>query len=514
MEVYRLMLENFNADNFSYQKLTLEEQQSRGILGRLTGVIADFKHPTRNSRMYKEDLWEATFNNPIMKEKIENRCLFGELGHPTDRQEVDMEKIAICLSEIPKKGSDGKLYGVFDILATPCGKILKTLCDYGCKIGVSSRGSGDTYTDYDGQEVVDADTFECECWDAVLIPAVKEARLQYVTESLNTSKTLKQALQESLDNASDEDKQIMKDKLEELNIDYSPEKVDNIPEVQEEGKADNDGVSLVQELQEALKKNRELEHKLTSLQEKLSVSYTKEANLKDDVAKYRTAIKNLTESSNRVKILEQKISALSTEVKSKDLAIQKQQETIGRLNESRKAVSHKTRALTESLSTKDSKIASLEKQVQNLNESISTINAQNAKAKETLTENIEELKKDSAIKHSEYSKKLARANKLVERYKKTATESVNRYIESQATRLGVTGAEIRNRLTEGFSFDDIDRVCEELQTYKLNISKLPFDISNKRGVRMKVTESYEPIKPANRFSDEIDDQLKSLAGLN
>jgi hypothetical protein len=30
---------------------------------------------------------------------------------------------------------------------------------------------------------------------------------------------------------------------------------------------------------------------------------------------------------------------------------------------------------------------------------------------------------------------------------------------------------------------------------------------------MKVTESVEPIKPASRFSDEIDDQLKSLAGL-
>lgn len=110
---------------------------------------------------------------------------FGELGHPADRQEVDMEKIAICMAEAPKKGSDGKLHAVFDILATPCGKILKTLCDYGCQIGISSRGSGDTYVDENGEEVVDKDTFECECWDVVLIPAVKEARLQYVTESLS-----------------------------------------------------------------------------------------------------------------------------------------------------------------------------------------------------------------------------------------------------------------------------------------------------------------------------------------
>ena len=508
------MLESFNPNNeLEYQKLSTEEQTARGILGRLKGIIADTKNATRNGRKYTEELWEQTFSDPIMKEKIENRCLFGELGHPTDRQEVDMEKIAICLSEIPKKGSDGKLYGVFDILATPCGKILKTLCDYGCKIGVSSRGSGDTYTDYDGQEVVDKDTFECECWDAVLLPAVKEARMSLVTESLNTTKTLKKALCEALESANDEDKQIMKNKLDELEIDYSPEKVDNIDEVKENDEADNDGLELVQELQEALKKNRALESKLTSLQEKLSVSYTKEADLKDDITKYKSAIKTLTESSKKSQGLEQKISALSAEVSSRDETIKKQQETINRLTESRKSMSHKSRALNEDITSRDEKIASLERQVKSLNESIKTINAQNNKAKETLTENIEELKKDSAIKHSEYTKKLSKANQLVERYKKMANDSVIRYIDSQASRLGVTSNEIKNRLSEGFSFDDIDMVCEELQAYKLNISKLPFDISKTKNVRMKVTESKEPIKPANRFSDEIDDQLKSLAGL-
>ena len=509
------MLESFNPNNeLEYQKLSVEEQSARGILGRLKGIIADCKNPTRNGRRYTAELWEQTFNDPIMKEKIENRCLFGELGHPTDRQEVDMEKIAICLAEVPKKGTDGKLYGVFDILATPCGKILKTLCDYGCKIGVSSRGSGDTYTDSYGQEIVDKDTFECECWDAVLLPAVTEARMNLVHESFSRSNnTLKRALCEALETASDEDKQIMKNKLEELNIDYSPEKVNNINEGKENDKADNDGVALVQELQEALKKNRELENKLTSLQEKLSVSYTKEANLKESINKYKLSIQNLADRSRKNDLLENKVKELSAELSLKEETIQKQSDTISRLNESRKSMNTKSRSLNESIEMKDKKIASLETQVHNLNESIKTINAQNEKAKETLIENIEDLKKDSAIKHSEYSKKLTRANQLVERYKKMTNEAVSRYISSQATRLGVSASEIKNRLSEGFSFDDVDRVCEELQDYKINISKLPFDISKTRNVRMKVTESVEPIKPANRFSDEIDDQLRSLAGL-
>ena len=310
------MLESYNLNKeLEYHKLSPEEQASRGILGRLKGVIADFKNPTRNGRKYTEQLWEKTFNDPIMQEKINNKCLFGELGHPAYRSEVDMEKIAICLAETPKKGTAGKLYGIFDILATPCGKILKTLCDYGCNIGVSSRGNGDTFTDYDGQETVDADTFECECWDAVLLPAVKEARLKLVNESLNTDKIkLKKALCEALESANDEDKQIMKNKLEELNIDYSteqednnPEKVDNISVNEENEKASDAGEPLVNALQEALKDKQNLEEQLTSLQEKLSVSYAKEAELKESISKYKFAVQSLTEAAKKVSPLENQI---------------------------------------------------------------------------------------------------------------------------------------------------------------------------------------------------------------
>ena len=205
---------------FEYKKLTEAEQKQRGILGRLVGPCADFIQATRNGRKYSEELWENVFSNDLMKEKIKNRCCFGELGHPTDRTETDMEKIALCLAELPKKGSDGKLYGVFDILDTPNGRILKALCDYGCNIGISSRCQGYLITDLDGNEAVDPDTYDCECFDAVLMPGVEAARLKYVTESLNkeNSKGLKLALTESLKKASDDDRKIMEETLKDLNI--------------------------------------------------------------------------------------------------------------------------------------------------------------------------------------------------------------------------------------------------------------------------------------------------------
>ena len=50
------MLESLANNTFTYNKLTEEEQRSRGILGRLVGVIADTENPTRNGRKYGRDL--------------------------------------------------------------------------------------------------------------------------------------------------------------------------------------------------------------------------------------------------------------------------------------------------------------------------------------------------------------------------------------------------------------------------------------------------------------------------
>ncbi|MBQ6631214.1 MAG: hypothetical protein IJH55_03670 [Romboutsia sp.] len=215
------MLESLNTSVFEYERLKPEEMQRRGILGRLVGVMADTVNPTRNGRSYSSKLWENVFNNPIMKERIENNCCFGELGHPIDREETDMEKIAICMDGLPKKDKDGKLQAVFNILDTPNGRILKTLCDYGCNIGISSRGSGDLVTDFDGNESVDPDTYNCEGWDAVLIPAVKEARLKYVTESLDKkryNKSLRTKLQEALDKETADNRKVMSESLSALGI--------------------------------------------------------------------------------------------------------------------------------------------------------------------------------------------------------------------------------------------------------------------------------------------------------
>lgn len=194
------------------QPLSEEEKKSRHILGRLYGPIATCEESTRNGRKYNKELWEKALSDEVFKEKVANKSLFLELGHPTDREETDMEKVCACIPELPKI-VDGDLYAYVDILDTNNGRLLKTLCDYGFVPGISSRGSGDVMPN----DEVDPETFFLETWDIVQLPAVKKARLQ-MCESLTANGNMRKALRESYDVASEEERKDMKEALDRLDI--------------------------------------------------------------------------------------------------------------------------------------------------------------------------------------------------------------------------------------------------------------------------------------------------------
>lgn len=200
-------------ETLKIQPLSDDEKASRHILGRLYGPIATSNEGTRNGRTYNAELWNRQIDDEILQEKIANKSLFLELGHPIDREETDMEKVCACIPEMPKI-VNGDLYAYVDILDTPNGRLLKTLVDYGFVPGISSRGSGDIM---DNNEV-DPETFFLETWDIVQLPAVKKARLT-VCESVDTETLkMKKALAESLKGSDEKDKKIMEESLNNLNI--------------------------------------------------------------------------------------------------------------------------------------------------------------------------------------------------------------------------------------------------------------------------------------------------------
>lgn len=728
------MLEKLKGKEFEYKKLTEAEQKARGILGRLIGPCADFIAPTRNGRSYSEKLWENVFSNPLMQEKIENKCCFGELGHPENRSEIDMEKVAISLAEKPKKGADGKLYGVFDILSTPNGKILKALCDYGCKIGISSRGQGDV-DDFDNS--VDPDTYECECFDAVLVPGVQAARLKYVTEDFNNNKSklsLKTVLAESLKTANESERKIMIETLNALNLnealnenvkegglaiwaepndqykdyhvevktiskdtnldefnkilkengyevvaeateaefyenddlDYDPDnehkycwlinasmarhwcfkdlesmldwfkqgntndfnnantnkpineklteakaetfEIDDLEDINsEENKTedaktekevdkaseediqepeidneqifldflannfeeekvrkvcklldieiegeeetpedeqaeetpaeedsnmeetpeekidaekeetseteekveeaiDNGAKSLVNSLKEALKTKSDLESNVKSLQEKLAVSDAKVNEIKEECNRYKEAVARLSLLAKSSKDLKEKNSELEKSLKQKTAVIQTQKERIARLAESSRINTEKTK-LTEEVNAKATEL-------KKLNEAITTQQAEYEAKITALNNQLNESKNQTESKINVLTENVAKITNLKESYRKLANKAVNKYIEVKSETLGLTPSDIKRKLGESYTMEDVDQVCEDLKQYQLNVSKLPFSLDRKVGIRVNESKSANALnvnKTAKTLDDDVDESLIKLA---
>jgi hypothetical protein len=515
-------------EKLNFQPLSVEEKLRRGILGRLAGPVASFRSPTRNGRRYSEELWEKVFDNDLVNELFNRGGIPGELDHP-DRDETCSEKIAIIMPEKPKKNKQGQLQAYFDILDTPCGRIAATLAKYGFQFGISSRGSGDTYTDYDGQESVDPDTYTLNAFDLVLIPACKEAVLNLVEGFEGNKKSLNEALSEALNAATDSERQVMVETLENLNIDYESSTEAKEDEAKEEDlnidstdsiAAENSGAEMMKELQEALQQNVELETQIKLLQERLSVCYTKEARYarilertNADLTTVKTELNSkladnqkLTENLNRMKSI---ISEQNIDFKNSS---EQSTRSISELKIELNAEKSSSNKLKEALNEKENQLTqlkeSLNSQKQEFSDKLTNLASQNAKLKEAL----EEARKDSQIIKSQANAKITKSQQLVEKYKSAAKLAVDKYIESRATMLGISKTEISKRLNENYSFKDIDDICSDLQRYRLNMKALPFDLESQKTVRMKINESKKLVDPVSNtgVDDEIDEALFSF----
>jgi hypothetical protein len=269
------------------QPLSEEDKTSRHILGRLYGPIATSKESTRNGRKYNAELWDKALKDDVFKEKVANKSLFLELGHPADREETDMTKVCACIPEMPKV-IDGDLYAYVDILDTKNGRLLKTLCDYGFVPGISSRGSGDIMPN----DEVDPETFFLETWDIVQLPAVKKARLS-ICESYE-GKTLKQVLNESLNNASEEDRKEMTETLVNLGInptEEEKEKGEKIEEAKEAKQFTDTGVEIVNDPDELTECDKVLTED-TDVEEESEEEAKSEETSKDEAEEVKVAEEN------------------------------------------------------------------------------------------------------------------------------------------------------------------------------------------------------------------------------
>ncbi len=275
--------------------------------------------------------------------------------------------------------------------------------------------------------------------------------------------------------------------------------------------ADNDG-AIVEQLQNILKLNKSLEAKIKDLQEKISVGYAKELELTEELDSYKERISKLSKKSKEVKVLTEKLA------KANDLLEKTKAEAEGNVSKLNESIASKDTVanqlkkdkivLQESIEKKNTKIKSLSEQISQYKE---LVESKESDIKE-LEEKYAEGRKDLEQVKSNYTKKLEQQNQIIEKYQRVAKNSVKRYIESQAVRLGVKSDEIMNRLPKNYSFNDIDRICEDLQEYKFNMSNLPFSQSvlnenltvTAKNVNKGITKNINP-------EDEITDYDLKIA---
>lgn len=197
--------------------ITLEEANGgKKLIAR--GEFARSDTPTANKRLYRRSLWEREVSK--LQKRIEERRVFGEADHPADGK-TSINRISHVLTNL-YIDEDGILIGEAEILPTERGKNLEAILKSGCKLGVSSRGTGTLKSLKTGIDEVQED-YSLNTFDFVVDPAnvtsypdiVSEGKtsgedlifegldFESSTETMVTNKGFGQALKASIVNAAE-----------------------------------------------------------------------------------------------------------------------------------------------------------------------------------------------------------------------------------------------------------------------------------------------------------------------
>lgn len=112
-----------------------------GVLLRLIYPVCNIGELNANKRMYERELWDLVLENQDLQEKLSNRNLYGQAEHPKETAS-DLQLTSHIIHEM-WIGEDSRVYQTFDVLDTPCGRIIECLVRAGSKVGVSTRAEGD-----------------------------------------------------------------------------------------------------------------------------------------------------------------------------------------------------------------------------------------------------------------------------------------------------------------------------------------------------------------------------------
>ena len=130
------------------------KKNKKTVIGTFSGKCCDATVSNNNDMFLGQDLFNNLFQSEEYKRALENGYYIGFLGHPEDPGCMDFEHACIVMTEC-HMDSNGEIFGTFDLVDTPVGRIVKAFIDAGVTFGISIRGAGDVA----GDGTVDPETF-------------------------------------------------------------------------------------------------------------------------------------------------------------------------------------------------------------------------------------------------------------------------------------------------------------------------------------------------------------------
>jgi len=156
-----------------------EKKEDGGKAYYIEGPFLQTEVKNRNGRVYRKHIMEREVNRYI-KEYVETKRAFGELGHP-DGPSINLDRVSHMITSLKENGND--YIGRAKIMTeTPMGRIVKNLIDEGAQLGVSSRGMGSLVLNKEGVNEVQDDFYLATAGDIVADPSAPDAFVRGIME--------------------------------------------------------------------------------------------------------------------------------------------------------------------------------------------------------------------------------------------------------------------------------------------------------------------------------------------
>ena len=337
------------------------KKNKKTVIGTFSGKCCDATVSNNNDMFLGEDLFNNLFQSEEYKRALENGYYIGFLGHPEDPGCMDFEHACIVMTEC-HMDSNGEIFGTFDLVDTPVGRIVKAFIDAGVTFGISIRGAGDIA----GDGTVDPETFVFRGFDLVTFPAYddavptfkeiaassdldKQVKYKKVCATINKSlqsiksNTTLETIQAQFNENSDEYK-VIEDRKNELED-------DGVEDVDKEEILADKVKGMTQLYLEQVEANTAMRKEVIELKRQL-------VQAKTDNRRRLSAVKRITAS--QIDSLEGELESVTGSYRASVAASSKLKKQIEQLKKDNLKYTHKIEANSKTICERDSTISDLE----------------------------------------------------------------------------------------------------------------------------------------------------------